>query len=364
MDRFVSLLAFAVLAAPAAAAQRPNLLLILADDMRPDCIAALGHPVVKTPNLDRLVREGTTFTRAVAAYPICHVSRAELLTGATAFRCGVPGQGNRIDPKLKTWAATFRDAGYHTWYTGKWHSDGQPKQRGCTETSRLYSAGGAKDKPLTFPRDARGRPVTGYTGWTFKKDNGTAEPELGIGLTPDTSRLIADGAIELVRRKPDRPFLLHVNFSAPHDPRLLPPGSRTRYDQARIPLPANFRKEHGFDHGNRGGRDEVLLGSPRDPAELRQELAVYYAVITDMDEQIGRILRALEETNQLDNTVLIFSSDQGLALGSHGLIGKQNLYEHTFGVPLLVRGPGIPRGAKRDAGCYLRDLFPTACELA
>jgi arylsulfatase A-like enzyme len=97
---------------------------------------------------------------------------------------------------------------------------------------------------------------------------------------------------------------------------------------------------------------------------VRRELAVYYAVVSHLDEQVGRILHALEETNQLDNTVVIFSSDQGLALGSHGLVGKQNLYDHSFGVPLIWRGPGIPRGAKREAACYLRDLFPTTCELA
>jgi arylsulfatase A-like enzyme len=353
-----------LLGSPAApAAERPDIVFLLADDLRPDCLSGLGHPVVITPNLDRLVREGTAFTRAVAAYPICHVSRAEILTGATAFRCGVPWRGNRIDPRLKTWAATFRDAGYRTCYAGKWDSDGRPTDRGYAETRRLYTAGGAEGRPLTFPRDAGGRPATGYAGWTFKTPAGAPEPDLGVGLTPDTSRLIADGAIDFIRTAAG-PYFLHISFTAPHDPRLLPPGSGRRYDPSNIPLPPSFRQAHGFDHGNLTGRDERLLAAPRDPAEVRRELAVYYAVVSHLDEQVGRILRTLEEVGRLDNTVVVFASDQGLALGSHGLVGKQNLYEHTFGVPLLVRGPGVPRGARRAAACYLRDLFPTTCELA
>lgn len=362
--RPAALLAALLAAAPAAAADRPNVVLLLADDLRPDCVAALGHPAVRTPHLDRLVREGTAFPRAVCAYPICHVSRAEILTGATAFRCGPPWRGNRIDPALTTWAAAFRGAGYLTCYAGKWHNDGHPKDRGYAEARGLYTAGGAAGKPQTVPRDAAGRPVTGYVGRTFKADDGAAEPDKGVGLTPDTDRHVADAAVAFVRGKPDKPYFLHVNFTAPHDPRLVPRGYEGRYDPARLPLPPAFRRGHPFDHGNRGGRDERLLATPLDPAEVRRELAAYYAVVEHLDEQVGRVLRALTESGQLENTVVIFASDHGLALGSHGLVGKQNLYEHTFGVPLLVRGPGVPRGQKRDADCYLRDLFPTACEMA
>jgi arylsulfatase A-like enzyme len=155
-----------------------------------------------------------------------------------------------------------------------------------------------------------------------------------------------------------------VAFTAPHDPRLFPPGWETKYDPKTMPLPKNFLAEHPFDHGNRGGRDETLLASPREPDAVRTELAAYYAVISGLDEQIGRIVEALKNTGQLENTVVIFSSDQGLAVGSHGLLGKQNLYEHTFGVPLIISGPGVPKGERRETSCYLRDLFPTTCEMA
>ncbi|HEY6170141.1 MAG TPA: sulfatase-like hydrolase/transferase [Verrucomicrobiae bacterium] len=348
-----------------AASPRPNILFLLADDMRPDCIRALGHPVIETPNLDALVRDGTVFPRAVAAYPICHVSRAEILSGTSAFRNGVQYGGLAIDPSLKTWAATLREAGYHTWYSGKWHNDGQPKSRGYEATGGLYSSGGAaKERAAQKYIDHAARPATGYTGWTFKTDDGKVELEKGIGLTPITDRHIADGAISLIKRKPAEPFFLHVNFTAPHDPRFLPPGHEKQYDPAKLPLPPSYRAQHPFDHGNLNGRDEVLLTKPLVEDEFRRELAAYYAEISHLDEQVGRIIAALRETGQFGNTIVIFSSDQGLAIGSHGLTGKQNLYEHTFRVPFIFHGPGIPRGQTNFADAYLRDLFPTTCELA
>jgi arylsulfatase A-like enzyme len=349
-------------ATPAQDQRRPNFVVILADDMRPDCIAALGHPVVRTPHLDALAREGTTLTRAVAAFPVCVVSRAELLTGTTAFRNGVTYGRTAIDPTLRTWAGTLRDAGYRTWFCGKWHNDGEPRTRGYDETRGLFSAGGGGGA-LQVP-DHAGRVPTGYVDWTFKTDAGLVQRERGVGLTPDTDRYVGDAAVELIRQGSDRPFFLHVNFPAPHDPRIRPRGFERSYEPGVLPLPPSFQDRHPFDHGNAGGRDELLLPRPLDPRELREELAVYYACISALDAQVGRIIAALRDTGELRRTYVVFSSDQGLALGSHGLLGKQNLYEHTFRVPFLVKGPGIPAGRKLNADAYLRDLFPTTCELA
>ncbi len=349
-------------AARAASPPPPNIVFIVTDDQRPDTIAALGNPVIDTPHLDRLVREGVAFTRAVSPNPICTPSRAEILTGCSGFRNGVLDFGRRIDPALATWPATFRAAGYHTWYVGKWHNDGRPHERGYEESLGLFMGGGgrwAKDAV-----DFKGTKVTGYRGWVFQTDEGEKFPEKGVGLTPDISRQFADAAIEFVRRRPQRPFFLHVNFTAPHDPLLLPPGYEHKYRAQDMPLPANFLPQHPFDHGNFAGRDEQLLPWPRTEQMVRRVTAAYYAVISHLDEQIGRMLAALDDTGQAGRTVVIFTSDQGLAVGSHGLRGKQNMYEHTIGVPLVVRGPGIPSGQRRDAQVYLRDLFPTACELA
>lgn len=342
----------------ATAGRPPNVLLILSDDQRADTIAALGNRIIRTPNLDALVRGGTVFDRAMSPNPLCVPARAEIMTGT----CGL--RGDKIDVRLEgrpLWAESMRAGGYHTWYVGKWHNQGRPTTRGYEQTEGLYYGGGGKK--LTFPADHYGRPVTGYVGWVFQDDQGRLRPELGVGLTPDTSTRMADAAIALVRRNPERPFFLHVNFAAPHDPLLIPPGWEGKYDPAKIPLPANFRSEHPFDHGNFDGRDEKLFARPRTAEEVRRELAAYYAVISHMDQQIGRILAALAETGQAERTIVIFAGDQGVALGSHGLRGKQNMYEHTVHAPLVISGPGIPRSRRSPALCYLRDLFPTVCEL-
>jgi arylsulfatase A-like enzyme len=249
----------------------------------------------------------------------------------------------------------LKDAGYHTWYVGKWHTAGRPSTVGYNDCDGLYAGGQAGEQPYV---DFRGRPATGYRGWQFQTDDRQRFPEKGIGLTPNISAEFADAAIRVIRCPHDQPFFLHVNFTAPHDPRIWPPRYESKYDANKLPLPANFRAEHPFDHGNIRGRDEVLLPFPRTADDVQQELACYYAVISHLDEQIGRICQALDETGQRDNTLIVFTADHGLAIGSHGLVGKQNMYEHTINVPLIIAGPQVPAGERRSAQCYLRDLFP------
>jgi arylsulfatase A-like enzyme len=332
-----------------------NVLLLISDDQRPDTISALGNPHIATPHLDRLVREGTVFTHATCANPLCVPSRAELLTGGVS----VVHQG-QLPNDVPTWPRVMQQAGYDTWYVGKWHTRGRPSTRGYGRVEGLFSSG---QRPETPQLDRHGEPVTGYVGWQFQTDAGELHPELGIGLTPNISVPFADAAMRVLEQPHSRPFFLHVNFTAPHDPLFLPPGYEQRYSPAALPLPANFLPEHPFDHGNLRGRDEQLWPWPRTPDLVRDELAVYYAVISHMDAQIGRLLACLDDTGLAQNTLVIFASDHGLAIGSHGLRGKQNMYEHTINVPLIFRGPGIPRGERRNADCYLRDLLPTVCEL-
>jgi len=341
---------------------RPDVLFILTDDQRPDTVGALGNEHIATPSLDLLAGEGSAFTRAVCANPICTPSRAEILTGRSGFRNGVVDFGQKIDPRLTTFARAMRAGGYETWYVGKWHNSGRPSTHGYEQAIGLFAGGGGKwwkDRV-----DHHGRPVTGYRGWVFQTDDGRKFPDRGVGLTAEISAKFADAAIEVIGRRRERPVFLHVNFTAPHDPLLTPPGYANKYDPATIPPPGNFLPEHPFDHGNFRGRDERMLPWPRTERDVREDLAVYYAVISHMDEQIGRIVAALKAAGRWENTIVVFTSDHGLAMGSHGLRGKQNMYEHTVGVPMIFRGPGIPRGRRFDAQMYLRDVYPTVCELA
>jgi arylsulfatase A-like enzyme len=175
-----------------------------------------------------------------------------------------------------------------------------------------------------------------------------------------------DDAIEFITTKRDtsRPFSMYLGLAGPHDPRLAPPKYRRLYDPDKIPIPPNFQPYHPYDNGHTGTiRDEKLETWPRTEEAIRRHLYDYYALISSMDYDIGRLLDALEETGLDTNTLIIFSSDQGLALGSHGLMGKQSLYEDVMKVPFLVSGPGVPVG-KTDALAYLFDIPPTIYEYA
>ena len=343
--------------------KKPNILLIVTDDQRPDTIHALGNNIIHTPNLDKLVQRGTVFQHAHSPNPLCVPSRAEILTGTRGFTNGVlPPFSNKLNAKLTSLGEVLRRAGYETVYVGKWHTSGRPSTHGYEKAVGLFSGGGGKYwKPKT---DYKGMDVTGYRGWIFQTDDRKLFPKKGVGLTPDISEEFADAAIGFLKTKSKKPFFMHVNFTAPHDPLYWPTGYEKKYDPKKMPLPKNFLGQHPFDHGNFKGRDEKMLPWPRTKEAVRRNLAVYYAVISHLDEQLGRIVQALEESGELDNTIIIFTSDHGLAVGSHGLMGKQNMYTHTVEVPLIFAGPGIPHKQERDALVYLRDLYPTICDFA
>ncbi|MDF1657098.1 MAG: sulfatase-like hydrolase/transferase [Verrucomicrobiales bacterium] len=345
--------------------QPPNVLFLLADDLRADLIDSAASSAIETPNLDELAGTGMTFTRAYCSYPICVVSRAEILTGQHGWENGIDGTRGatlRGDPTF--WPEAFREAGYETFHVGKWHVSGRPSAYGYTDVAGHFGSGGAKwwEPGQT---DWKGFPITGYKGWIFQSGDGkTKYPELGIGVTPDISKTIAEAAIGLLEQERSRPWMMHVNFTAPHDPLMMPPGLEGKHEVSDIPLPADYLPVHPFDHGNFDGRDEALLAWPRTEDAVRDLLRVYYSVVDDLDTQIGAILRALDQSGQRENTIIIFTSDHGMACGSHGLRGKQNQYEHTARVPMIIDGPSIEPGHRRDAMIYLRELFPTTCDLA
>ncbi|WP_414665086.1 sulfatase-like hydrolase/transferase [Horticoccus sp. 23ND18S-11] len=358
----------AVAAAGAAdAATRPNVVFILADDLRPDALAFSGQPGVATPAIDALARRGAVFTRATCGYPICHVSRSEMFTGRTLLeRFGRPAAGGagKFDPAWTLWAEHLRRAGWNTVYSGKWHVAGTPRAAGFAATAGLFSSGGAPaGVKATHPVTPTGRAVTGYTGWTFKNEHNEPQPEFGVGLTPATDRIIADHAVAAIQRQGPQPFFLQVNFTAPHDPLHWPEGHANERDARDQRVPANFRPAPEFDTGNRDGRDERVVPAPRTADDVKRERAIYFSLVENLDRQVGRILAALAATGALERTIVIVSSDHGLALGSHGLMGKQNQYEHTINVPLILAGPGVPAGQRFAGQCALRDLYPTICAL-
>ena len=159
------------------------------------------------------------------------------------------------------------------------------------------------------------------------------------------------------------PFFAYVALLAPHDPRTMPERFRTMYRAEDVELPPNFLGAHPFDNGGLRIRDEVLAEFPRTPEEIRRHIAEYYAMISHLDHEFGRVLDALDEQGLTDNTLIVLAGDNGLAVGQHGLMGKQNCYEHSVRVPLVFAGPGVPEGRRSDAYVYLFDIYATLCEL-
>jgi arylsulfatase A-like enzyme len=177
--------------------------------------------------------------------------------------------------------------------------------------------------------------------------------------------MFADRAIEFLKsNSAEKPFFAYVAFTSPHDPRQPPDRFREFYSKNRPPLPTNFLPQHPFDNGMmNGGRDENLAAWPRTEAVIRDQLGEYYGMVSHLDEQIGRVLDTLEQRGLADRTLVIYAADNGLALGSHGLVGKQSLYEHSTLVPLVIKGPNVKKGNETKAFTYLFDVFPTICDL-
>jgi len=332
---------------------RPNILFFFTDDQRFDTIQALGCTDIATPNLDGLVARGTSFRNAYimggTCGAVCMPSRAMLMTGRTLFHLDDRGQTIPEDHVMLPEA--LRQDGYSTFGTGKWHNSPAAYARCFTDGGMVFFGGMDDhwnvaacdfDPDGEYPQEAR------------RRRKGT-----------HSSELFSDEAVRfLSEHQGDAPFFMYVAYMAPHDPRTMPRKYLDMYDPAEIPLPENFLPEHPFDNGELAVRDEKLAAFPREPDEIRQHLAEYYAMITHADAEMGRVLDALRESGHSEDTIVVFAGDNGLALGRHGLMGKQNMYEHSVHVPLVMSGPGIPEGEERPARCYLLDIYPTLCEMS
>jgi arylsulfatase A-like enzyme len=310
--------------------KRPNILFLFTDDQRADCVGALGNPVIKTPNIDTLVQRGFAFTNNFVLGSdqgaVCTPSRNMLMSGRAYFRWKdktprlAPAEGPNLPVAMKK-------AGYETWHMGK---------KGNTAT--LIEA---TFEHNSYVSDDQAERMSGHPGQEY-----------------------ADDAIKFLTQDRDksRPFFMYLAFGNPHDPRVADQKWMDLYQEDKIPLPANYAPQHPWNIGSNTIRDELLAPFPRTPEVVRKHLHDYYAVISCLDDNIGRILAALKAQGLEDNTIVIFSSDHGLAVGSHGLFGKQNVYDDGYRAPLIFAGPGIPHGSSK-ALCYIMDIMPTICDL-
>ena len=283
----------------------------------------MGNKLVRTPNIDRLVRQGVVFQQAhcMGSYSaaVCFPSRTQLLTGQHMF-----------------------------------HAKDQPS--GSDPASFTFP------RPCTKPATPRCEPER--TATTRARSARNSIVILLFAHTESGAQQHAENAIAFIRANAgQRPFFLDVEFDTPHDPQPAPAEFYALYQPSQFSLPENFLPFHPFDNGEMTIRDEATLPWPRTREALTGKLAHYYASIAYTDAQIGRILNALDAAGQMDNTILVFASDNGLSLGEHGLLGKQNVYEGGgLCVPLVVVAPGV-KPSQNQSFVYLFDVFPTICDL-
>jgi arylsulfatase A-like enzyme len=324
-------------------ADQPNIILLFTDDQKWNTIGALGNTEIKTPNLDRIADGGFVFSNAYCfggnSGAVCIPSRNMLMSGKVFFRF-------EADKRIGDSLGIERRASHYT--NPGWPSI--PKSMGSAGYETFYrEKSGSANSP-----DVREQ-FDHFEDIHMVNALRTGRPSKGI----------VDDALNFLRRDRDttRPFFMYLGFPCPHDPRWSAKEFRDLYDPDRLSLPENYKPVHEWDIGDMLIRDECLEAWPRTEEAIRRHLHDYYAVISSMDHDIGRLLDGIESLGLRDNTILVFSSDQGIAIGDHGLMGKQNIYEGSMKVPLIFKGPGIQEGHS-DALVYLHDLFPTFCNLA
>ena len=343
----------------------PNLVFIFADDQCFSTVHALTNPEVETPNLDRLVAGGTTFTHAYNqgswSGAVCIASRTMLNTGLFLWHaCDAYKTSDKtFRERGRLWSQLLEASGYDTYMTGKWHLKADASKAFTYSTH--IRGGMPRQTKEGYNRPLEGKPDP-WKPWDTKFGGYWEGGK-------HWSEVLGDDAVGFLRQasKKDKPFFMYLAFNAPHDPRQSPKAYVEKYPLDRVKVPVNFVPEYPYKDNigcGRGLRDEKLAPFPRTRYAVKVNRQEYYAIITHMDAQVGRILAALEKSGKMDNTYVFFSADHGLAVGQHGLMGKQNLFDHSVRVPLMVNGPGIPAGRKNDTPVYLQDIMPTTLELA
>ena len=308
------------------ASRPPNVLFILPDEWRGQALGCMGNPDVRTPHLDGLARDGVLMRNTLANTPVCCPARSVMLTGTYASRTGMVANDLRLDEAEITLGDLFAQAGYRTGYVGKWHLDGGPREPGFVPPGRRrhgFEWWAANECNHNY-----------FYNWYFRDAN---EPIVTEKYEPE---FWTDLAVEFLHETKDKPFFLMLAVGAPHDPYLAPESYMESYDPAKLTMEPNWVE------GVRGGG--------------RKEIAGYYAAMTAIDDQVGRVLRTLRELDLEDDTIVLFSSDHGNMLGSQGKVLKRKPWEESIRVPGIVRWPGrIPAGRTTDALVSHVDFAPT-----
>jgi N-acetylglucosamine-6-sulfatase len=341
-----SLLAALFLAAPAFAADapRPNVVVILTDDQRHDAMSCAGHPFLKTPNIDRLAKEGVRFRNTFVTTSLCSPSRASMLSGLYAHSHKVTNNFTDYPNDLPSYPKRLQESGYETAYIGKYHMAEQ------------------HDDP---------RP--GFDFWMSHKGQGNYfDNEFNINgkrqvIKGYYTQVVTDHAVQWLKQEHKKPFCLVLGHKAPHGGPIVPePKYEKAFDKIDIEKPKNFsdfaegkpawlKESVPTWHGNAG----PLYGQKEYPKFVR----AYLATLLSVDESVGRVLAALKDAGTLDNTIIIYLADNGFALGEHGRVDKRTMYEESLRIPLVVRHPKLAKPRVVDEMVLNIDLAPSILDL-
>ena len=345
----------------AGSSAQPNILLVMADQLAPQFTGAYEHPVVRTPAMDALAERGARFDTAYCPYPLCAPSRYSMLAGQPATAIGAWDNGSELPASIPTLAHYLRLAGYRTTLSGKMHFVGPDQLHGFNQrlTTDVYPA----DFAWTANWDeAAGRMGKWWHNMTSLSEAGQALATYQIDYDEEVGSAAVRHLYDMARDTDERPFFLTVSFIHLHDPYVARPEWWNLYDHDEIDLP-DVPPEASMDPHTvriRHGIEADTVGYTED--QCRNARRAYYANTSYVDSWLGTLVRVLGETGQLDNTVVIFTSDHGDMLGDRGVWFKMSFFERSARVPLIMAGPDITNGTVPNA-CSLLDMLPTLLDV-
>ena len=334
-----------------------NLLFIMSDEHNKRVLGCYGHDMIKTPNLDRLAAGGTRFTNAYTNCPICVPARASFATGRYVHETRCWDNAIAYDGNPPSWGHRLMAQGHRVTSIGKLHySTSDPKRNGFDEEILpLHIVNGVGDLLGLIRDELPRRPGSAKLG-----------PEAGPGDSEYTQydRAIAEATTKWLKKaaqnRSDKPWALYVGFVSPHFPLIAPPEFYNLYPEDKVPWPAMYdaleRPQHPFTDAM---RKCLSYDDAFDPPMVRRAIAAYFGLVTFLDNQVGKILQALEESGLAETTRVVYSTDHGDNLGTRGMWGKSTMYEESAGIPLILSGPDVPVGNVCHTPVSLVDGFQT-----
>ncbi|MGE3871700.1 MAG: choline-sulfatase [Parvibaculaceae bacterium] len=345
-------------------ATRPNILILMVDQMSAKALAAYGHPLVKTPHIDGIAGRGTVFENFYSNFPLCAPARLAFMTGRLCSTIGAWDNAAQLPSDIPTFAHYLRVLGYRTCLSGKMHFIGPDQLHGFEE--RVTTDICPSDFNWTADWDDPWRTMDWFHDMKNVKNSGIAERSLQQDYDEEVAYSAARWIFDWAREPEKRPFLMVASFTHPHDPYVTPKRFYDLYrhdeiDMPRVPfIPPEKRDPHSRRLYEQYDRGEIRISEE----DVRTARHAYYGSISYVDERIGEVIDALRRSKILDETVVIFCADHGDMIGERGLWYKMSFYDWSARVPLIMAGPGVAKSHRVKANCSLVDILPTLVEIA